>query len=43
MDFRVLDAMLPFMTVKYGNPHSRSHMYGWESEKEIENARGNIA
>ena len=43
MDFRVLDAMLPYMTVKYGNPHSRSHMYGWEAEKEIETAREQIA
>lgn len=42
-DPRVLDAMLPFMTSNYGNPHSRSHMYGWESEKAVENARAEIA
>lgn len=31
--------MLPFMTSAYGNPHSRTHAYGWESEKAVENAR----
>jgi cysteine desulfurase len=35
----VLDAMLPFMTAYYGNPHSRTHAYGWESEKAVEDAR----
>ncbi len=43
LDFRVLDKMLPFLTVNYGNPHSRSHMYGWQAAKAIEEARGNIA
>lgn len=42
-DFRVLDAMMPFMTQQFGNPHSRSHMYGWEAEKAVENARAHIA
>lgn len=39
LDFRVLDAMMPFLTSNYGNPHSRSHMYGWEAEKATEDAR----
>ncbi len=43
LDFRVLDKMLPLMTQQFGNPHSRSHMFGWETEKEIEKARLNIA
>ena len=43
MDPRVLDAMLPFMTELYGNPHSRTHTYGWETESAVEEARGNIA
>lgn len=32
-DPRVLDAMLPYMTNQYGNPHSKTHAYGWETEK----------
>lgn len=43
MDPRVLDAMLPYMTELYGNPHSRTHEYGWETESAVEEARGNIA
>uniref|UniRef100_T1IYH2 cysteine desulfurase n=1 Tax=Strigamia maritima TaxID=126957 RepID=T1IYH2_STRMM len=43
MDPRVLDAMLPFLTSYYGNPHSRSHAYGWESEKAMEKARDQVA
>jgi cysteine desulfurase len=43
LDPRVLDAMLPFLTGLYGNPHSRSHAYGWETEKATEQARQNIA
>jgi cysteine desulfurase len=31
--------MLPFMTDQYGNPHSRTHAYGWEAEKAVEDAR----
>lgn len=42
-DPRVLDAMLPFYTGLYGNPHSRTHAYGWETEKAIEQARENVA
>ncbi|KAL4944295.1 hypothetical protein BDV06DRAFT_187763 [Aspergillus oleicola] len=42
-DPRVLDAMLPYLTGIYGNPHSRTHAYGWESEKAVEQARSHIA
>ena len=43
VDPRVLDAMLPFYVGVYGNPHSRTHAYGWESEKAVEEAREHIA
>nr|CAH0112340.1 unnamed protein product [Daphnia galeata] len=43
VDPRVLDAMLPYMTNYYGNPHSRTHSYGWESEKAVEVAREQVA
>ncbi|KAJ2495010.1 cysteine desulfurase, partial [Coemansia sp. RSA 2049] len=43
MDPRVLDAMLPYMTENYGNPHSRTHKYGWESEKAVDVAREQVA
>ena len=36
MDPRVLQAMLPWFTEKFGNPHSRSHAYGWEAEAATE-------
>ena len=39
VDPRVLDAMLPYMVDKYGNPHSRTHAYGWETEDSVEIAR----
>ncbi|OJJ95385.1 hypothetical protein ASPACDRAFT_81870 [Aspergillus aculeatus ATCC 16872] len=42
-DPRVLDAMLPYLTGIYGNPHSRTHAYGWESEKAVEQAREHVA
>ncbi|KAI9598450.1 pyridoxal phosphate-dependent transferase [Syncephalis fuscata] len=43
IDPRVLDAMLPFMTQQYGNPHSRTHQYGWESEVAVDAARAEVA
>ncbi|KAJ9225514.1 hypothetical protein DTO169C6_2247 [Paecilomyces variotii] len=43
LDPRVLDAMLPFLTGLYGNPHSRTHAYGWETEKAVEEARSHVA
>src|SRR5690242_19357642 len=43
LDPRVLDAMLPYLIASYGNPHSRTHSYGWESEKAVANAREQVA
>ncbi|XP_047981978.1 cysteine desulfurase, mitochondrial [Salvia hispanica] len=43
VDPRVLDAMLPYLLSRYGNPHSRTHLYGWESEKAVESARAQVA
>ncbi|MPC16784.1 Cysteine desulfurase, mitochondrial [Portunus trituberculatus] len=43
LDPRVLDAMLPYLTHQYGNPHSRTHSYGWESERAVETARQQVA
>ncbi|KAK9842480.1 hypothetical protein WJX81_001902 [Elliptochloris bilobata] len=43
LDPRVLDSMLPYMTELYGNPHSRTHMYGWETEDAVEVARKQVA
>lgn len=43
LDPRVLDEMLPYLTSYYGNPHSRTHAYGWESESAVEKAREQVA
>ena len=43
LDPRALDAMLPYLTCSYGNPHSRTHAYGWESEEAMETAREQVA
>ena len=42
-DPRVLEKMLPFFTLNFGNPHSRNHSYGWDAEKAIEVARSQVA
>lgn len=43
MDPRVLEAMMPYFTHKFGNSGSRSHAYGWEAEEGTEKARGQVA
>lgn len=43
LDPRVLDKMMPYLTSYYGNPHSRTHMYGWETETAVETARKQVA
>jgi len=42
-DPRVLDAMLPYFTEKYGNAASRTHAYGWIADEGVEQARRYIA
>ncbi len=43
VDPRVADKMIPYLTEQFGNPASRSHAYGWDAEKAVEEARGHIA
>eukprot|EP00435_Cladocopium_sp_Y103_P035171 s226_g9.t1 len=43
VDPRVLDAMLPYYHGRFGNPHSRSHSYGWDAEEATEKAREQVA
>lgn len=43
IDPRVADKMIPYLREQFGNPASRSHMYGWSAEKAVEEAREQVA
>ncbi len=43
LDPRVLAAMMPYLTGKFGNAASRNHQYGWEAEQAVEESRKQIA
>ncbi|KWO87846.1 IscS subfamily cysteine desulfurase, partial [Burkholderia stagnalis] len=43
VDPRVVDKMVPFLHEQFGNPASRSHSYGWETEQAVEEARAHVA
>ena len=43
VDPRVAAKMIPFLTEHFGNPASRSHAYGWETEAAVEEARERVA
>ncbi|HAN56924.1 MAG: IscS subfamily cysteine desulfurase [Pseudomonadota bacterium] len=43
VDPRVAQKMIPCLTEQFGNPASRSHAYGWDAEKLVEDAREEVA
>lgn len=43
IDPRVAEKMIPYLREQFGNPASRSHMYGWTAEKAVEEAREQVA
>jgi cysteine desulfurase len=43
VDPRVVDKMIPYLREQFGNPASRSHPYGWDAERAVEEAREEVA
>jgi cysteine desulfurase len=43
VDPRVAEKMIPYLREQFGNPASRSHLYGWSAEQAVENAREEVA
>jgi cysteine desulfurase len=43
VDPRVVDKMIPYLREQFGNPASRSHAYGWDAERAVEEAREEVA
>ena len=43
VDPRVVDKMVPYLREQFGNPASRSHEYGWDAERAVEEAREQVA
>lgn len=43
VDPRVLEAMLPYWSTNFGNPHSAEHSFGWKADQAINRVRGQIA
>jgi cysteine desulfurase len=43
VDARVLEAMLPYFSEKFGNPASKHHRFGWEANDAVEHARKQVA
>jgi cysteine desulfurase len=43
VDPRVAQKMIPYLTEHFGNPASRSHAFGWQTETAVEDARKDVA
>ena len=43
IDPRVAEKMIPYLTEQFGNPASRSHAFGWDADKAVEQAREEVA